>query len=73
MRAVRSGFLVGIAVSALIAVSPASAQADKSVAFDLPLNRYGGPSQSRAEGGLNFLRPLIRCGRRSAPLRNIHD
>jgi len=58
MRAVRSGFLVGIAVSALIAVSPASAQADKSVTFDLPAQSLTEALRKVArEGGLEFSAP----------------
>ncbi|BAK66646.1 TonB-dependent receptor-like protein [Sphingobium sp. SYK-6] len=58
MRAVRSGFLIGIAVSALIAVSPASAQADKSVAFDLPAQpRTEALRKVAREGGLEFSAP----------------
>lgn len=58
MRAVRSGFLVGIAVSALVAVSPASAQADKSVAFDLPAQSLTEALRKVArEGGLEFSAP----------------
>jgi outer membrane receptor protein involved in Fe transport len=58
MRAVRSGFLVGIAVSALIVASPASAQADKSVNFDLSAQSLTEALRQVArEGGLEFSAP----------------
>ena len=58
MRAVRSGFLVGIAVSALITAAPASAQADKSVIFDLPAQSLTEALRQVArEGGLEFSAP----------------
>lgn len=58
MRAVRSGFLVGIAVSALIVASPASAQADKSVNFDLSAQSLTEALRQVArEDGLEFSAP----------------
>ena len=71
MRAVRSGFLVGIAVSALIAASPASAQADKSVTFDLPAQSLTEALRKVArEGGLEFSAPADPLrGKRSRPLK----
>ncbi|MAM11801.1 MAG: TonB-dependent receptor [Rhizobiaceae bacterium] len=58
MRAVRSGFLVSIAVSASIAASPACAQADKSVDFDLSAQSLTEALRQVArEGGLEFSAP----------------
>lgn len=74
MRAVRSGFLVSIAVSALIATSPASAQADKSVDFDLSAQSLTEALRQVArEGGLEFSAPAEPLrGKKSKRLKGIY-
>lgn len=71
MRAVRSGFLVGIAASALFTASPTWAQADERVTFDIPAQSLTEALREVArEGGLEFSAPADPLrNRKSKPLR----
>lgn len=74
MRTVRGGLLVGIAVGALLIGSPAKAQTDKAITFDIPAQSLTGALREVArQGGLEFSAPADPLrGRQSGRLTGRH-